>query len=46
MRAGTRLRLFVTRELGHALRARWFLIYSAIFLVGGLMLIALGALLP
>jgi ABC-type transport system involved in multi-copper enzyme maturation permease subunit len=43
MNARTRLRLFVTRELGHALRARWFLAYSAVFLVGGLLLIALGA---
>jgi Cu-processing system permease protein len=38
-----RLRLFVRRELGDAVRARWFLAYSAIFLVGGILLIGLGA---
>ncbi len=37
------MRLFVRRELAEALRARWFLAYSAIFLVGGVLLIGLGA---
>jgi len=33
----------VRRELGDAVRARWFLAYAAIFLVGGILLIGLGA---
>jgi ABC-type transport system involved in multi-copper enzyme maturation permease subunit len=37
-----RFRLFVRRELRDALRARWFLAYSAIFLVGGVLLNGLG----
>ena len=43
MTRATRLALFVRRELSDALRARWFLAYSAIFLVGGVVLIGLGA---
>lgn len=43
MTTRARLRLFVRRELAEALRARWFLAYSAIFLVGGVLLIGLGA---
>lgn len=35
-------RLFVERELSAAFRARWFLTYSGVFLVGGLMLAAFG----
>lgn len=38
-----RTRLFLGRELAHALRARWFLAYAAVFLVGGLLLTALGS---
>lgn len=41
--SGTRLRLFIRRELRDALRARWFVAYSAIFLVGSIALIGLGA---
>jgi ABC-type transport system involved in multi-copper enzyme maturation permease subunit len=38
-----RTALFVQRELGAALRARWFLVYSAVFLISGLLLASLGA---
>jgi len=31
------------RELREAVRSRWFVVYSAIFLVGGILLIGLGA---
>ncbi len=34
--------LFVRREVATALRTRWFLIYSAIFLVSGILLVSLG----
>lgn len=34
--------LFVRRELASALRARWFLAYSGVFLVGGLLLATIG----
>lgn len=43
MTTAARLRLFVVRELREALRGRWFVAYSAIFLVGGVLLMALGA---
>lgn len=35
--------LFLQRELAGAIRARWFLIYSAVFLAGGVVLTAFGA---
>jgi ABC-2 type transport system permease protein len=34
--------LFVRRELAGSLRARWFLVYSAVFLAGGLLLVTFG----
>jgi ABC-type transport system involved in multi-copper enzyme maturation permease subunit len=37
-----RAALFVQRELAGALRARWFLAYSAVFLAGGLLLVTFG----
>ncbi len=43
MTSVSHLRLFVGRELADAVRARWFLVYSGIFLLGGFLLIALGA---
>lgn len=43
MTGWSRTRLFLARELTHALRARWFLAYAAVFLVGGLLLTALGS---
>ena len=38
-----RLGLFVRREMGEAVRSRWFAVYAAILLVGGVLLIGLGA---
>lgn len=35
--------LFIQRELTSSLRARWFLVYSAVFLVSGLLLTAFGS---
>ncbi|MFQ5745622.1 MAG: ABC transporter permease [Gemmatimonadota bacterium] len=43
MSARRRSRLFVARELDSALRARWFVVYSGIFLLGGLILSSLGS---
>lgn len=43
MTTATRLGLFVRREMSNSLRARWFLLYSAVFFLGGLLLIAFGA---
>lgn len=43
MTTAGRLRLFVVRELREALRGRWFVAYSAVFLVGGVLLIGLAA---
>jgi ABC-2 type transport system permease protein len=37
-----RVSLLVRRELASAVRARWFLAYSGVFLVGGLLLATLG----
>lgn len=34
--------LFLQRELAGAIRARWFLVYSAVFLLGGVLLTAFG----
>lgn len=39
---GRRTALFVRRELAASLRARWFLVYAAAFLVGGLLLAGFG----
>lgn len=38
----SRTALFIHRELAGSLRARWFLVYSAVFLVGGLLLAMFG----
>lgn len=35
--------LFIQRELTSSLRARWFLVYSAVFLVSGLLLTTFGS---
>ncbi|MDX1395170.1 MAG: ABC transporter permease subunit [Gemmatimonadota bacterium] len=43
MTGAARLRLFLRRELRDAVRGRWFIAYSAVFLVGGAVLIGLGA---
>lgn len=39
-----RTSLLLRRELAGAIRARWFLVYSAVFLVGGVLLTAFGGL--
>jgi len=39
---GQRTTLFLRRELAGSLHARWFLVYSAVFLVGGLLLATFG----
>jgi len=43
MTSSAHLRSFLARELGRAVRARWLLMYAAVFLVGGALLIVLGS---
>lgn len=38
-----RAQLFISRELAHAVRARWFLAYAVVFLIGGGVLAVLGS---
>ena len=43
MSPAARARLFLGRELALAVRARWFLVYTAVFLLGGGLLTVLGS---
>lgn len=43
MKTMSRARLFISRELAHALRAHWFLAYATVFLLGGALLATLGS---